>query len=224
MKKRDTKPKKKDTKPKKKDTKIKQKQKQKQKQSQSVVINISNGKVKKASSSSSRVSKPNSYQSITTYPIFGTRHDEFNRADNVRSLFREATYQPLLSEPMREPIKPFIDNTTLRREIPVKEELLPINIKIKEEVITPPKAKSPVKQETRRDMLDLYDALYTKKNLNSDFGFKNEMTQKPETRLPVRRGRPKKILSDQEKEDRRIDRNIKRTNKYARDKQMKESG
>ena len=206
MKKRDTKPKKKDTKPKKKDTKIKQKQKQKQ--SQSVVINISNGKVKKASSSSSRVSKPNSYQSITTYPIF-----------------REATYQPLLSETMREPVKPFIDNTTLRREIPVKEELLPpINIKIKEEVITSPKAKSPVKQETRRDMLDLYDALYTKKNLNSDFAFKNEMTQKPETRLPVRRGRPKKILSDQEKEDRRIDRNIKRTNKYAKDKQMKESG
>lgn len=204
MKKKDTKPKKKDIKPKKKDTKIKQKQKQKQ--SQSVVINISNGKVKKSSSSSSRVSKPTSYQSITTYPIF-----------------RESTYQPLLSEPMREPIKPFIDNTTLRREIPVKEELVPL-VKIKEEVITPPKVKTPTKPETRRDMLDLYDALNTKKDLNSDFAFKDETGKKPETRLPVRRGRPKKILSEQDKEDRRIDRNIKRTNKYAKDKQMKESG
>ena len=197
MKKKDTKPKPK-SKPKVKVSKLKQKQKQ----SQSVIINISNGKAK---GKTSQPKKPSYTQfPITTFPIF-----------------RDAPYQEPLYRNPEKPIAPFVDNNTLSREIPVpntigsaiKEEFTPI--KIKEEVITPPR-KTEAPSNTQKDMLDLYDALYTKKNLNTDF------SPKPATRLPVR-GRPKKVLNEEQKEAKRKEQNLKRVKAYALKKNEKSS-
>jgi hypothetical protein len=213
--------KKKDTKPKSK-PKRNIKMKQKQKQNQSVVINISNSsKTTKKSS----VSKPSSsYQpTVTTYP-----------------LFRESSYQTLQSEPIRQPLQPFIDNSTLRTEVPVANEFINVktpNINTKTpdiNVKTPKRSlydyiskgslpnKMDIDDETR-----LYDSIPTKRNLGQDFSIfvepkRTRVSEKPETRLPLR-GRPKKILTETEKEKRRIERNKKRANKYAEDKKLKES-
>jgi hypothetical protein len=226
--------KKKDTKPKSK-PKRNIKMKQKQKQNQSVVINISNSsKTTKKSS----VSKPSSsYQpTVTTYP-----------------LFRESSYQTLQSEPIRQPLQPFIDNSTLRTEVPVVNQFSDstgfinktpvanefintktpvgnqfINVKTPKRSLYDYISKGPlpikmdIDDETR-----LYDSIPTKRNLGQDFSIfvepkRTRVSEKPETRLPLR-GRPKKILTETEKENRRIDRNKKRANKYAEDKKLKES-
>ena len=218
MKKKDTKPK---SKPKTKNPNTKLKQKQKQ--NQSVVINIKNVSGKTASKKSSSASKPSYLQTITTYPIF-----------------REAPYEPLYNntQPIKETTAPFIDKSTIRTETPIKEDFIPVKT-VKPDFYTPrrslydyittpqnSKAPSPSNMSVQHDdSTQLYDSIPTKRNLDSDFSnfvIEPKKARVNETRLPLR-GRPRKILTAQEKEERRIERNKKRANKYAQDKQLRES-